>query len=227
MSEFEVELDPRETLLCTILDSVSRRAFGDILVGNPLYEVYWQGIKKKEEWKPALSLIPVKKEKSYGVNINILQRFKIKNYEDEIYGVYTAITPKESEVIFLGVDYALLAKYNLPRGFYLTSQGLKHIKRGDDSETEKINYMHPLYAAISTEFDHSKESRLIQEYNQIQAGGQYERYNLTSPRYFAIGPTHGQTMILTHGFVKPMKGPKEKIEVYGQKMPINQLGTIL
>lgn len=219
-----MELDPRETFLCSILDGVTRQAFGDELVSNPLYEVYWEGIKKKEEWKPALSLIPVKKEKSYGVNINILQRLKIRNFEDEIYGIYSAITPKDDHVIFLGVEYALLAKYNIPRGFYKTNGDLKHIKRGDDSESGKVNYVHPLYVAILTEFSHNKESRLLQEYNQIKSGGEYERYNLTSSSYFAIGPTHGQTMILTHGYVKPLKGPKQKIDVYGQKMKI-QVGV--
>lgn len=220
MSEFEVELDPRETALCTFLDSATRKAFGERLDGNPLYEVHWQGIKKKTEWKPALSLIPVKREKTYGVNINILQRFKIKGVDNETYAIYSAVTPRDDKAVFLGVDLAMLEKYSVPRGLMFTVKGIKPVERDGDPESGRIRYTTPLHTAIKTEFAHKKQSRLINQFNELLDAGQYDRFKLTSSKYFVVGPLSGQTLILCSSYVNPLKGPKQQFQIDGGKMKI-------
>ena len=111
-----------ERALCEAISVATQRAFPDWLAQPPFQEGNWTDQKKEAKWSPALSLIPVKRETSYGVNIRAIQRLRFKDGPTEFYASYSAVQTKNRQVILLGIDVAMIVPYVLPRGVFMLDQ---------------------------------------------------------------------------------------------------------
>ena len=208
MSLEEPVLSERETALCRAIASVTDQVLGGQLEKPPLYEALWADTKKESKWAPTLSLIPVTRKTSYGVNIQVMQRLRLKGGANEVYLNYKAISPKADRAIITGIEMGGFVDYVIPRGLLLSTK-IVYVGNKEDRKGQKIT--NPLMTALRREVHYQKKSKLMQVYNSLSSGIEYDRFKITSPRYMLVVPRVDRTMIIVSSCANTLKGPKTKV----------------
>lgn len=203
------QLNNREIAVLKAVDLQSRHIFEDKMKRPSLYEIIW--VDKKSKFTPKLSIIPI--SRSHGVNLNVLQRLFLKDFDYPIYILYRAMTPQDHNIIFTGTQAGIILDYPVDRGFFLKD---KIVFRGpgyeavplvnlDDSE-ERVSLMNPLLALIESEIRNSgswlddKKSSLMGMYDRFSDNDEtppigLSKYKGKAPKGFIITPYGNKTII--------------------------------
>ncbi len=224
MSDIQLSLTARELELCKVVGAMTQEYISQYLDSNPVYEAEWKEIQKESKWAPTLSIIPVTRKTSYGINVRVFQRFRLKGVSNDTFVCYSVFTPNKGNAIFTGIDVCAIDNYTIPRGFFLIKSFIILSNIDDHPDTPKSN---PLEASLRLEIKNQKKSKLMRHYNQLNSSFEYRQlgggYQLKSPRFMAASPVGNKTWIMIHTCANPKK--KAKIEYpdprTGKKRKVN------
>ncbi len=209
-----------EMALCQMVASVTDQTWTQYLEQKPLYEVSWRDRKKESSWSPALSIIPVTRKSSYGINVNVLQRLRFKGGTSDVVVLYKAITPRDDTVIVTGLEVGVLADGTAPRGFHHDANGWSRLENNED-RTGQSNIT-PLDVILRMHLDNQKRTNLMRSYTQLKNSAEYvgtvrmsgrSTFNISSPRSFMIAPYHDKTIVVATSCACPPNGFKRKVEL--------------
>ncbi len=176
---------------------------------DSLYEVVWTA--KRQELRPALSLIPVKR--SYQTNVRVLERTYLEGWDETIYTLYTAFTPADNAVIVTGIEVGTILDFAVPRGLIITDSDSF---RGPPFKAtpltnigvEAASKANPLLALIQMEIDNhefnmAKGSLLTSYIDKFKSDGETpfvgrmppKNFHVRYPKCLIIVPVGSQTLI--------------------------------
>ncbi len=214
------KLGPEEMALCQSIAAVTERTMSQQLEKTPLFEVSWREQKKESSWSPALSIIPVSRKSSFKSNVNVLQRLRFKEGEEDILVLYKAITPRDDTVIVTGLEVGTLVDVMVPRGFRVGSGGWTRFENNEDLKNQRKQT--PLDAVLRKEFQNPKKSKLAQTYVHLADSSEYlssiritgrSKFTINSPRSIFIAPAYNKTIVIATSCACPPNGFKRKIEL--------------
>ena len=210
----------QEMALCQMVASVTDQTLTQYLETKPLYEVSWRDKKKESSWSPALSIIPVTRKSSYGINVNVLQRLRFKGGSSDVIVLYKAITPRDDTVIVTGLEVGVLAEGSAQRGFHVDASGWSRLENNEDRPGQTT--VTPLDSVLRMHLQNAKSTNLMRSYTHLRSSAEYvgtvrmtrrSQFNISSPRSMMLAPYHDETIVVATSCACPPNGFKRKIEL--------------